>query len=155
MVVLTDWTEEQELCYSQIASTAMWEKVTWADQNPALRGKALSVLARVLGGSYSASILELDGEHAYSALGYWPSSADQRLWLRKSLWAVAGFRGFVLGQPHWRHFLPISGWCVSGHSWWVWVGLYWAIWKGLWLPGPLFFPDFWALEHNQMSSHVP
>lgn len=79
MVVLTDWTEEQELCYSQIASTAMWEKVTWADQNPALRGKALSVLARVLGGSYSASILELDGEHAYSALGYWPSSADQRL----------------------------------------------------------------------------
>ena len=120
-----------------MVSTAMWGKDTWPDQNLALKGKALSVLARVLGGSYSASILALDGEHAYSALGCWPILHISMTWLGKSLWAVAGLRGFVPSQPHWRHFVPVSDWCASRHSWWVWVGLYWAIWKGLgvtWLP---------------------
>lgn len=55
-----------------MVSTAVWGKCTLPDQNPALRGKALSVLATVLDEYYTASNLELEGEHTHPRLGSWP-----------------------------------------------------------------------------------
>ena len=51
-------------------------------------------------------------------------------------------------------YLYLAGVCqgiVDGYEWDS-TGPYGNAWG---LPGPLFFPDFWALEHNQMSPHVP
>lgn len=75
---------------------------TSPDQIPALRGTALSSLARVFDESSTASNIKLDVEHTHPGLGCWsilhlPVSLTQK----KPFGAGAELRDLVPGQPHW------------------------------------------------------
>lgn len=126
-----------------MVSTAMWGEGTLPNQNLTFRGKALSVLPRVLAESCTASNLELDGEHTHPSLGCWSIfHSSVSLTQQKPLGTV----GILLQvspireDPYDASYLHWAGVCqavVSGYEW-VSAGPCGKVWG---LPGPLLFPD--------------